>query len=174
MAMAILSASGCTEQKPAGKPPKQRISITQINRYTDLARLRRDSMAVVIATAAATGTGSRDGIPVTATQVEISKVVSGKLGKESVTVQQIGTADVASPDTSRLMEVGRTYLLYLSRNDGTKNLDRFVITGGDGIYLLHGGRYMYQGGPQKRSGDRLPASIDAEKVEAAVVAEAGS
>ncbi|MFD5426568.1 hypothetical protein [Streptomyces sp. NPDC127084] len=105
----------------------------------------------------------------TSTQFDINKVrtLSGEISGSSVKVRQLGTQDVDSPDTSRLMEAGRTYLLYLRKNDGKENPDHFVITGGDGIYVLKGSRYVYQGGPQPGSGKRLPAELAAADVERA-------
>lgn len=83
-------------------------------------------------------------------------VVSGSLDTAAIEVQQLGTTEVNSPTTSRLMIVGNTYLLYLRKNDGG-NLDRYVISGDDGIFEYQDGNYLYFGAP----GGRLPAAIGA-------------
>ncbi|MEW5354056.1 hypothetical protein [Streptomyces sp. 16-176A] len=96
------------------------------------------------------------------TKLKVTRVLAGALSAPSVTVQQLGTADVESPDTSRLMETGHGYLLYLSENDGREDPDHYVITGGDGIYVRRGDRYAYQGGPPAGPAKPLPRSLPAD------------
>lgn len=157
VALTSLAAGGCAaDPEPAGAPRKPQITLVRVDRPTGLAELRRDSLAVVIGTAAATGQDTRDGFPVTVTRLNVLTVVSGSLDTTAIEVQQIGTTEVNSPTTSRLMIVGNTYLLYLRKNDGG-NLDRYVISGDDGIYAYQDGNYLYYGAP----GGRLPAVIGA-------------
>ncbi|MFE2537500.1 hypothetical protein [Streptomyces sp. NPDC059371] len=162
--LVILSSSGCAAER-AEPRPKQRISVTLADRYTDLGRMKEDSTAVVLASAVGSGTAVRDGFPITVTNLRVVKILTGKISGPAFKVQQLGTREIESPDTSRLMKTGRTYLLYLSKNDGKENPDHFVVTGGDGIYVLQGGRYLYRGGPPAGPGKQLPAELAADSVE---------
>ncbi|MFJ6837185.1 hypothetical protein [Streptomyces sp. NPDC091209] len=163
-ALVVLLSSGCAAEQ--AKPrPKQRISVTLVNRYTDLSRMEEDSTAVVLADAVGSSTAVRDRFPITVTDLRVSKILAGKISGSAIKVQQLGTQDIESPDTSRLMQTGRTYLIYLSKNDGKENPDHFVLTGGDGLYVLQGRRYLYRGGPPAGPGKQLPAELAAASVE---------
>ncbi|MEV7910490.1 hypothetical protein [Streptomyces griseus] len=170
--LTALSLAGCAS-KPEQDEPKQQISVSLINRYTDLKRMQNDSVAVTVATATKSSTTVRDGFPITVTELRISNVLAGKFSRASIKVQQLGTENVASPDTSRLMKPGKVYLLYLSENDGKRDPDHFVITGGDGIYLLQGHRYLYQGGPPAGPGKQLPAELSVDDLERRVTSQGG-
>ncbi|WNF27249.1 hypothetical protein RI138_10590 [Streptomyces sp. C11-1] len=145
--------------------------MSQINRYTDLDRMQEDSVAVVVARAADSIAVTHNGFPITVTNIRISKVLTGSIPGSAAKVQQLGTDKVDSPDTSRLMKNGQTYLLYLSKNDGKDDTDHFVITGGDGIYVLQGHRYLYQGGPPAGPGKSLPAELPSDETERKVTSQ---
>lgn len=124
--------------------------------------MQKDSTAVVLASAVGSNAAERDGFPITVTDLRISKILAGSISGSVIKVQQLGTESVESPDTSRLMKVGNTYLLYLGKNDGKENPDHFIITGGDGIYVLQGNRYLYRGGPSAGPGKSLPKELAAD------------
>ncbi|MFC8704917.1 hypothetical protein OHA57_13015 [Streptomyces anulatus] len=170
VALAILSSSGCTAEQPRNEP-RQRISVSQVNRYTDLDQMQRDSSAVVVADAVDSTTATHDRIPITKTSAKIRKVLAGSVPESTVNVEQLGTDKVDSPDTSRLMKSGETYLLYLSKDSGKENGEDFVITGGDGIYVLQGHRYVYRGGPPTGPGRSLPTELPADETEEKVTSQ---
>ncbi|MFJ2185024.1 hypothetical protein OG473_25700 [Streptomyces anulatus] len=170
VALAILSSSGCTAEQPRNEP-RQRISVSQINRYTDLDQMQRDSVAIIVAHAVDSTSTTHDGFPITETSVKIEKVLAGSVPGSPVNVQQLGSDKVDSPDTSRLMKSGETYLLYLSKDSGKGNSEHFVITGGDGIYVLQDHQYVYQGGPPTGPGKSLPTGLPADETDKKITSQ---
>ncbi|GIJ43387.1 hypothetical protein Val02_02730 [Virgisporangium aliadipatigenens] len=145
----------CAEDRPEAATTNRPIAVTRVHRYTDLAALRRDSRSVILARATASRTGERDGFPMTITTVSVTTVVGGDTPPPQFEIRQLGTDRTPSPDTSQLMRVDRTYLLFV-RPDQSDPARPLGITGDDGIYVVEGGGYVFAGG----FGGKLPPTLD--------------
>ncbi|MGN9806121.1 hypothetical protein [Micromonospora sp. L32] len=161
LVVALFPLGGCAsaevEESPS-RPPK--ISVDRINRPGTLADLRGGSVAVVTGRPVSRTTATSHGFPITLTTVEVEKVIVGSWGKKHALVSQLGTEQYVSEDTSPLLQLDQSYLLYLNIENDPDGTKRTVITGADGVYKLKGKVYEYAGGP----GSSLPSTIELDDV----------
>ena len=140
---------------------RQEIHVSLARAYDSIDQLRKDSAIVLIAAPQSAVTDTLNGVPVTITLASVIEVIDGKLQAESIAIQQFGTSSVASPDTSALLRTGSQYLLFVDRFhlvDGDQT-GRFVITGDQGVFELHGDAYVYSGTEYLGVSLKLPRSI---------------
>jgi hypothetical protein len=164
--MCLVAMSGCSsngQAAPSPSPSQVEIHLTQGNRIANVAALTKHSQTIVIGVAGSSTVTEIRGIPVTTTQVTVTKPLNGGSLAKAVAVSQIGSDQASAPDVAKLMKEGSTYLLFLAgeKSDGQQ---RIVVTGGDGIYEQRGDQYVYSGGP----GSSLPQFLTSETLKSQI------
>ncbi|WP_157630699.1 hypothetical protein [Kribbella catacumbae] len=144
-----------------------------IKSYSTFAALRADSSAIVKVTAGERKTSEVDGLPVTVTTATVNKVVWGELaGGPVIELRQVGNTDTVGVNTSRLLESGGEYLVFVVPSTGATDAspNRYLIAGEAGVYQLQADQYVFRGGNVPPGGSRpLPATLQGAGAEAIVI-----
>ncbi|MFI6105537.1 hypothetical protein [Streptomyces sp. NPDC051310] len=164
--LAALAVTGCSATTEAEKKSAPVLHASLQHEYKSLAELREDSSLVVRVTAAHARVRTLHTVPFTITEVKVQEVLKGKTENRTLSVQQLGSLELASPDTSQLLEKGREYILFLEPyhlvpGDHT---GLHTITGEQGIYGYSSEKqaYEYASGSEAR----VPKSLTRVQISA--------
>jgi hypothetical protein len=141
--------------EPAPNPtPVSRLAVTQVGRIDTLPELIKRSTAVVVAVAKRSDEKVVRGLPVTVTEVAVTRTIRGKNLSPILTVWQLGSAAAGAPEITKPMTLGSTYLLFLSA-ENSDGMQRTVLAGGDGLYEFQDNYFKYAGGELSK----LPSAL---------------
>jgi hypothetical protein len=134
------ASNGSGDSGGPAQPEIAEIGVSRVRDHNSFAELTTDSTAVVRVSAGEAQEDTLNGVAVTVTTVAVTQTISGHLPSTTLSIQQLGSTTVSSPDTSQLLRRGREYLLFVTPFQlAAKNTERYVITGDQGIYLLERG-----------------------------------
>lgn len=144
--MCILAACAAPTQTTSG------VDVSRVKTYSSLTEVRRDSTAVVVATAlpgyhkVPADLEKKSGVDAIETRLRVERVVAGHLNTSLVTIRGLDPGQAAD-EISPLMTPGHTYLLYITpfvwRSGGTRT-GKYVLTGDVGEFESAGDSFVKQ------------------------------
>jgi hypothetical protein len=164
--VSVLVGRAAIEMSPgagtATSTPRPVIRVSQVRQYGSLGQLRAESDAIAMVIPDTAEVSTLHGIPITLTKVRIVSLIDGRLPAGEFVIQQFGSTNVDSPNTSSLLQVGQTYVAFVQAFHLTLGDDtgRFVVTADQGLYRLVDGSYVNVGAPS-----RLPARLAGDDLE---------
>lgn len=165
-AAVLLSGCGMAEgqngqERHAGEP-RPALHASLAKNYNTIEELKKDSVAIVRATAAGSSPRSVNGLPMTATTVNVSHVYWGKVPARSLSVEQLGSVGVDSHDTSALLTAGNEYILFLMPFHMTPgdNTGVHLVTGEQGAWIRKPDEAGYTFIGAGSDATRLPRQLD--------------
>jgi hypothetical protein len=167
LAAAVVVVSFADHRDQAEQSGSQ-IHVSRAKDYASLAALRTDSTVIVEVTAAGSREATLNSVATTITEIHVNRVIWGKVPTQTLLVRQLGSATVASAETSTLLQQGQRYILFLhplGLNAANPD-EEFAITGDRGIYRRSGVSYVFEGGTEASLPDHIAASTASTSVRA--------
>jgi hypothetical protein len=129
------------DSRATAATPRRVVTVSRAKAYGTVPALLRDADVVVVAHATdRRATESIGGIPFTITTLDQVERLRGEPVAATIDLRQLGAADT-SVEGATLVEPGRTYLLFLTKQHDKDG----VATGRYGIVGLQAGMYVSEG-----------------------------
>ena len=96
------------------------------------------------------------------TTAKVTQVLWGRNPGQAIEIRQLGNADATGENLPKLLVPGKEYLVFLAPSTGATDAapNRYLITGGAGLYELNGDRYDLRGGNKPPAGSpNLPTTL---------------